>query len=61
LQTEEDVNLFIAKQMDEGFDLYAENLPYKFFMVENYQNGKGLVIMIFTHAFCDGVGLFSAF
>lgn len=55
------LNAFVAAQMDSEFDLYAPVLPYKWFLIEEFKDGKGLVILLVTHAYIDGVGLASIF
>ena len=47
--------------MDSDFDLYAPQLPYKWLLIENFNNGKGMVVLLVTHAFVDGLGLASIF
>ena len=40
--------------MDDGFDIYDEVLPYRLICIPEMDNGKGHVIMMSSHAFCDG-------
>jgi hypothetical protein len=61
IHDEESLNVFIAAQMDVDYDLYAPVLPYRWYLIEDFQNGKGLVILLVTHAFIDGVGIASVF
>jgi hypothetical protein len=55
VKTKKDVEKFISKAMDEGFDVYAKVLPYRWFLVPETECGRGYAIYVLTHAFSDGI------
>ena len=40
--------------MDLGVDPYKPVWPLRFLLVPEMDDGKGRVILVGTHAFCDG-------
>ena len=59
--TLEELQVLIAKKMDEGLDLYGYNLPYMFYLCPNVDGKHGYVFFMSTHAFFDGISILSAF
>jgi hypothetical protein len=60
IHTQEQAMDFLAKKADEKYDLYEPVLPYQFFMIPDYQDGRGLMMFVITHSFIDGVSFASS-
>lgn len=50
----------MAQEVEKGQNLYLPELPYKLLMFPNYQEKKGIVLLMISHAAIDGVSVFSA-
>jgi hypothetical protein len=56
-----DLELLVAKKMDEGIDLYNYNLPYMFYLCPDVDGKHGYLFFMSTHAFFDGISILSTF
>ena len=61
VHTPEELNAFIAAKMDEGIDLYDEVLPYKCFMIPDFDGKYGYMLFCATHALVDGIQILPTF
>ena len=57
IHTKEQLQEYLAKKIDEEYDLYGPVLPYKFFLIPDFMDGRGAIAFIITHAIIDGVNI----
>jgi hypothetical protein len=46
---------FITELLQTEIDL-MDNVPYRYFMIPDYKNGEGRIILLMNHIYCDGLG-----
>lgn len=56
VKTREDLLEFVGKCYKEPMNLY-ENVPYRWYVVEDFERGKSVLIFVMQHGYMDGLSL----